>query len=356
MERWVYLDAVRGLAALMVAIFHYQGLFAEKQFFDYGYLAVDVFFVLSGMVLEAMYGASISNGGLTAGKFAVLRLRRLYPMVALGMTAVALLNLAGISDSNVSVSATGSLARGFVLMPELGSGNAFPANGPLWSLMCEVVVNVLWFVSLRYGGRRALTVLTAVSVPAALTLILMHGGSANFGWQGNAAQLLEGCIRALGAFCVGALLTRHRAVVDGSVAQLPGPVVVLLAGALIGSRSVLQLLAPSVSDIVPIAGCVVALCALRCWTPPSALVRPFLWLGVISYPAYLLHAPLGRLFLALSQGVGQVVHDPFYGRATLSYLLPPLVGVLFLVSLTVLATAAHHGYERPLQRLLRTRQ
>jgi peptidoglycan/LPS O-acetylase OafA/YrhL len=340
----------------MVAIFHYQGLFAEKQFFDYGYLAVDVFFVLSGMVLEGMYGASISNGALKAGKFAVLRLRRLYPMVALGMAAVALLNFAGIPDSNVSVSTTGALGRGLLLIPELGTGNAFPANGPLWSLMCEVVVNVLWFVSLRYGGRRALTALTATSVPAALALILMHGGSANFGWQGNGTELLEGCIRALGAFCAGALLTRHRGVVDGAVAQLPIPVVVLLAGALIGSRSVLQMLAPAVSDIVPITGCVVALCALRSWAPPSALVRPFLWLGAISYPAYLLHAPLGRLFLALSRGVAQIVSDPFYGGATLSYLLPPLVGALFLVSLALLATAAHYGYERPLQRLLRERQ
>jgi peptidoglycan/LPS O-acetylase OafA/YrhL len=193
-------------------------------------------------------------------------------------------------------------------------------------------------------------------VPAALALILMHGGSANFGWQGNGTELLEGCIRALGAFCAGALLTRHRGVVDGAVAQLPIPVVVLLAGALIGSRSVLQMLAPAVSDIVPITGCVVALCALRSWAPPSALVRPFLWLGAISYPAYLLHAPLGRLFLALSRGVAQIVSDPFYGGATLSYLLPPLVGALFLVSLALLATAAHYGYERPLQRLLRERQ
>ncbi|KWU26285.1 acyltransferase family protein [Burkholderia cenocepacia] len=357
MERWVYLDAVRGLAAIMVAVFHYQGLFTEKQFFDFGYLAVDLFFVLSGMVMQAMYGEAIARGSLGVREFALVRLRRLYPMVVLGLLAVASLNLCSVPPSNVSTASWISLARSVLLLPELGTSNAFPANGPLWSLMSEVVVNSIWFATVRLGGMRAFAALTALAVPAALLLIGAHGGSANFGWQGDVAQLLEGCVRALGAFCAGAMLTTYRVAVDNLFSRVPAAVTLLLAGVLLLSRAVLQMAFPLVADVAPIMGCVVALCALRRWTPPRGLIHPFVWLGSISYPVYLLHAPLGRALAANASDVSHLSIQPFYGfllaKMSTVWLTTPGVGGVYLMLLLALSTAAHYVYEKPLQRRLR---
>jgi len=357
-ERWVYLDGVRGLAALMVAVFHYQGLFAQNQFFDFGYLAVDVFFVLSGMVLQGMYGQAIAAGTLSAREFTLARIRRLYPLVALAMVCVAVLNAVGVAGSNASAASGDALLRGFLLIPSLGASSAFPANGPLWSLLSEVLVNALWFAVLRLGGHRALLVLAAITVPAATALVALHGGSANFGWQGDWALIGHGAVRACGAFCIGALLTRYRAHVDRLLRSAPAAAILGAALTLVCSRSVLQQASPAVSDIVPTVGCVLGLCLLRTWHAPALLARVLVWLGAVSYPVYLLHAPLGRLCMAMTQVAQDLTNDPFYGGAdsVLRFALPGSAGALYLVALLLVASCVHYGYEKPIQAWLRRRR
>ena len=358
MERWVYLDGVRGLAAIMVAVFHYQALFAQNQFFDFGYLAVDVFFVLSGMVLQGMYGSLIVNGGLSAREFAIARLRRLYPVVAVSMACVAVLNAAGVAGSNVSAHSSDALMRGFLLIPSTGTSVAFPANGPLWSLLCEVLVNIVWYLVLRVGGQRAFLAMTTISVSAATGMVLLHGGSTNFGWQGDAALIGQGLVRALGAFCVGTMLTQYRASVDGLLRGAPTAALLTVVLTLVCSRSVLQQALPLASDIVPLAGGVLGLCLLRTWRAPRWLAGTLGWLGAVSYPVYLLHAPVGRLCLAMRNVAQGLADDQFYGVASspLRFALPGSAGVFFLVALLVGASVVHYGYEKPIQSWLRWRR
>lgn len=49
-------------------------------FTHYGYLAVDLFFCLSGFIFAHLYGAAIETGRVRAREFAVLRFSRLYPL------------------------------------------------------------------------------------------------------------------------------------------------------------------------------------------------------------------------------------------------------------------------------------
>ena len=79
--RFEALDALRGVCALLVALFHipiYHALkdvaaFANLQF------CVDMFFALSGFVLCHAYGQRLHDGadGL---RFTVMRLARLWPL------------------------------------------------------------------------------------------------------------------------------------------------------------------------------------------------------------------------------------------------------------------------------------
>lgn len=308
MERWLYLDAVRGLAAIMVAVFHYQGLFSENQFFDFGYLAVDVFFVLSGMVLQAMYGGLIEEGRISAAEFALARFRRLYPMVIIAGAAVLALNLFFVPSSNVSVGSGGALVRAALLLPSTGAGNAFPANGPLWSLMFEAVVNVVWFAVMRLTGKQGFLVLAAAAVTGGGLTVFSHGGSLNFGWQGDASEMVQGFVRALAGFCTGALLSLHWPRVEAGLRLVPALVPALLGLALIGIRPLLEQALPLIADVAPVCGAIIGLAALRNIKAPRWSAHVCHTLGAISYPAYLLHAPLGRLVAAtLPVGAGGCV-------------------------------------------------
>src|SRR5215467_2969310 len=74
------LEALRGLAALVVLGSHSLSGNLRPQS---GYLAVDLFFVLSGFVIAHAYRDRIERG-LTIGAFIKLRLIRLYPLYLAG--------------------------------------------------------------------------------------------------------------------------------------------------------------------------------------------------------------------------------------------------------------------------------
>ncbi len=83
-HRFLALDAMRGVAALIVVFFHSPGLFG-RFLFTRGYLAVDFFFMLSGFVLTFAFQSKL-DAGLKTVTFVKQRLVRLYPLYFLGLT------------------------------------------------------------------------------------------------------------------------------------------------------------------------------------------------------------------------------------------------------------------------------
>ena len=75
------LESLRGLAAIMVVLYHSPFRFAESSapIVTNSYLFVDLFFVLSGFVMAYAYGDKI-RGGMGFGEYVALRLGRLYPL------------------------------------------------------------------------------------------------------------------------------------------------------------------------------------------------------------------------------------------------------------------------------------
>ena len=83
-----YLTSLRGIAALLVVLFHTKHHIAESEWLSFlypvvsnGYLAVDFFFLLSGFILAFKYHKEFSEHpqqGYTA--FIIKRLARIYPL------------------------------------------------------------------------------------------------------------------------------------------------------------------------------------------------------------------------------------------------------------------------------------
>src|SRR5258708_7908558 len=98
------LDALRGIAALLVVLFHFRGNFLGFNNYPSGdgYLAVDVFFVLSGFVLSHAYLSRFARG-MTVWQFVKIRLIRLYPLYFIGLM-LGMVNLLAGFDPRGSLS------------------------------------------------------------------------------------------------------------------------------------------------------------------------------------------------------------------------------------------------------------
>lgn len=68
------LDGIRALAACIVALYH-----ARLPGLPGGYMAVDVFFVLSGFLITGILLRSITSGSFSYRQFCIRRLYRLWP-------------------------------------------------------------------------------------------------------------------------------------------------------------------------------------------------------------------------------------------------------------------------------------
>jgi peptidoglycan/LPS O-acetylase OafA/YrhL len=137
MRRFATLDALRGIAAIVVMIGHT----IDHPIAIPGYAeAVDLFFGLSGFVIALNYEERLRRG-LSIGRFMALRVARLWPMVLLGSTPAVVLGGAWI----------GTLA----LLPDPAAPlGVYPGNPPLWSLAAEMVAYLAFaLVGPRVGVR-----------------------------------------------------------------------------------------------------------------------------------------------------------------------------------------------------------
>jgi peptidoglycan/LPS O-acetylase OafA/YrhL len=167
-RHYLILDGLRGVASLMVIIFHlfeaYTGGDAQKQIINHGYLAVDFFFVLSGFVIA--YAYDDRWGRMSQWSFYKRRLIRLQPMVVMGsIIGAVLLGFQHYSIYPKLASATtwqvvAVMLVGFTMIPLpksldiRGWDETYPLNGPGWSLFYEYCANILYAVGLRKLSNR----------------------------------------------------------------------------------------------------------------------------------------------------------------------------------------------------------
>jgi peptidoglycan/LPS O-acetylase OafA/YrhL len=152
-ERIAVLDLMRFVAALSVVIFHYGfrgyaaggsqlvSFSALSPFARYGYLGVNLFFMISGFVI------SMSAEGKSAASFAASRFRRLYPAywVACTLTFVAV-PLLGAPHL------AGTFHQWLVNLTMLQQAFGVPdIDGSYWSLFAELRFYLLIF--LIWAGR-----------------------------------------------------------------------------------------------------------------------------------------------------------------------------------------------------------
>jgi peptidoglycan/LPS O-acetylase OafA/YrhL len=139
------LTSLRFFAALYVVVFHGgQQFFTSeigKSFAGAGYVAVDLFFVLSGFVLTYRYCTEDGELAATKRSFWVARVARVYPIYVLGFVSAAPRYISGQLRTHTIADTIGhsipSAAATLLLLQAWFYGTATNWNNPGWSLSVE---------------------------------------------------------------------------------------------------------------------------------------------------------------------------------------------------------------------------
>lgn len=312
-RRMPLLDALRTVAAIGVMLHHTPNLLGQPLLFSRTYLFVDLFFLLSGFVLTLSAEPKM-RAGLSAAGFMRARIIRLWPIIAVASLAGA----AVFATQGNLGQVLGLLVLALCLIPVFGFDTAiYPLNGPQWSLLWELIANLVHGLLLSKLGSRGLVILAATSG------LLLIAAIEFAGWNGfgpNADYWWLAPPRIAWSYILGVWMARRWAerrpvpIVEWRIALML-PLVALVTLPWLP----LSLAAGDMLAVIVVLPCLFWVAVAT--RPPRDQKIGLERVGAISFPIYALHLPciLGSIFL-----VG--------GRSRLSELL----GVAACLALSVM--------------------
>lgn len=311
--RLTELDALRGIGALCVLIFHYSTRFHElfpqashvPFSFPGGNYRVLLFFTISGFAIFF----TLDRIGSVAD-FIVNRFARLYPayivamLLTLGIEYLA--HATQLLVGPVAILANFTMLQGFAFMPEV--------DGAYWTLTVEIGFYVCMIALWRFAGLKRLEPVLA----AWLAVRWLY-----FAWPDMPERIIMLLVlRYLPFFVIGMLSYRVWAGRRSWWQQAPYMLLSLASVATIETWD------------VTIVACVLiaAFAALIAGRLHFLSLRPLVWLGGISYSFYLIHQHVG--FIVMLE-VAKAGYSPWIGFFA-----------AFAVAL-LLGTAINRVVERP---------
>jgi peptidoglycan/LPS O-acetylase OafA/YrhL len=340
------LTGARGLAAWFVVLYHIRTGFTDAvpqsliKVFGQGYLAVDLFFVLSGFVMWLNYGEKFARDGLRAAPdFLLRRIARIYPLhfvILMAMIVFAML-IASTGRYNAEHYPWAELPLHFLLIQNWGLTDGLTWNDPAWSISTEFGAYLILPVAALGFARRQLSIGAILTVIAALCLcvsaIIYARGAATIG-HGIASN---GLIRCVFEFFVGVFVcmlwqqssaVQHRNLDFASVT-----LIVALIGAVIMGWINMIFAVPPI-----FAASVYLLARSSAWPANPLASGALVYVGEISYSTYLVHFFLWVLFKLM------FVDDQLN--------VPLVLMVAFLVLTLVLSALLYHLVEQPGRKLV----
>ena len=347
-SRLLALDGLRGAAALGVAVYHRQFFFlASRDFLPEGWIFVDLFFLISGVVMMHVYEERIVRGTIGFAEFLTHRIARLWPLHLFAMLSMGVLvalhewRHPGLFHLMNWDAPLYTFVLNLFLLQNIGLFQAPTWDGNAWSLSPEIALNLLWFYLVSRGRLTSRLLVAAVAVAA---VALSTRGPLNGGlWDSH-------LVRSAISFGWGCLLYRHFLRHPPSGAGLAAKNV---------WSAVVSALFLAITFLVPSKYSALAthwdyLCVLFLFPAAVYLTlqegtflnrifssKPFVFLGLISYSVYLLHVQIAI-----------VLQDAFFLFHT--QVKAPFAGLLFLAIVIVAATLTFHFVENPCRRRLRS--
>lgn len=334
------LTGLRGIAALYVVLFHANGYWRFPDpvwpFIFHGYMAVDLFFILSGFVMALTY-SRLFEGGFDWGRFRhflLLRLARIYPLYLLVTVVTALLIATVLRDTYDFADLGLAVLPNLTLTQVWGMSNSIVPPG--WSISAEWAAYVLFppafWLAIRAPRRWALL---GVAGSFAVLALIAYGPAwlaekpmnLRHGPVDIVSSFAPGTIlRCLSSFYIGLVVYRFRDLIPARAAG----VLFLLTLFLLCLRG---------SDLWLIAVFAVLIMSLSHdtgWVARFLQTRLIYWLGGISFALYLIHDIVQKIIFQSFPDWGLSAALPKWGWVVVS-----------VVASILLSAAAHYGFERP---------
>lgn len=286
------IDGLRAIAVLPVVLFH-----AGFQWFQGGYIGVDVFFVISGYLITTLLIEDLKAGRFSIADFYERRAKRILP--ALFFVAIVCIpfaiawmapeDLIGFGKSLVAV---GTFSSNIFFWQESDYFSPVSEEMPLlhtWSLAVEEQYYVLFPLILaafwRFGSRRLFLGILAASLAslAVSEWSLAHAPEANFYLPHTRAwELFTGSLLAL--------YIHHNGTQRSNLFSILGLTAVLVSVFIYDGETPF----PGIYALLPVVGTalIILYAATGTWVARLLSLRGFVFMGLISYSFYLWHQPL----------------------------------------------------------------
>lgn len=205
-SRYAFLDGIRGLAAILVLTRHTTDYWHFS--FYRSYLAVDLFFILSGFVIAFAYDRKIREGIVSKSQFILIRLIRLYPVFLLSLLLCAAIAAGRLwltqqpNENLAELLKIFALTALFLPAHQTGSAYLFPVNVPYWSLFFELITNFIYAASRQFLSNRILTIIV-IAFGFLLGLATYRSGNMNIGFTWGAESIISGFIRSVFGIFLG---------------------------------------------------------------------------------------------------------------------------------------------------------
>ena len=201
-----YLESLRGLAAISVAIFHFDnGSFLNNSFTKNGWLMVDFFFILSGTVISLNYQEKIQTFSDIL-KFQFKRFLRLYPLHILMLLIFLIIEMSkyliklefGIVSNNppFSVNNSETFFLNILLLHNLFS-DYLTWNVQSWSISAEFYTYLIYAFLALYIFKNKLSIYFISSIIVIIAFILLFKSS---------MEPSNGFLRCLYSFFLGVII------------------------------------------------------------------------------------------------------------------------------------------------------
>ena len=306
-HRYVFLDGLRGLAALAIVVHHFSADSGMRELFASASIAVDFFFCLSGFVIAHAYHARLLHG-MRMREYTTMRLERLYPMyfagTMLGLLAIVLLKVQGLTDFSWE-GIGGAAFLNLSFLPFLNgnyidvfsfrlTGTIFPLNNPAWSLFFGLLANLLYASTIRFSRKMPLLLMSVSAL--GLCAATVFWGEAP-GW--NTHNFIGGFPRVLFSFFAGVVIFLAK----DKTRYLPHARSVAIAILVVLLMAIPRFVGHKLYWLFIVLAVVPALVAMgsRC-----AVKRGGFWektcvhAGRLSYPLFCIHYPLLLLMSTIS--------------------------------------------------------
>jgi len=290
------IDGLRAVAVLPVILFH-----AGFELFGGGYVGVDVFFVISGYLITSIILRERETGSFSLASFYERRARRILPALFLIMLLCLVpawwLMLPGeLENFGASLIATSAFASNILFWQTSGYFDGATELKPLlhtWSLGIEEQFYLgfpllVAFLARWKGSLFFACILAAIgSLFLSVYLTPIYPGASFYLLPTRAWELLAGSLLAMG----GVAFAQERLPQPGrEILGWLGMLGILLPIFFYDENTAF----PGTAAIAPVLGTalIIAVGDEKGLLGRVLTLRPLLWIGAISYSAYLWHQPV----------------------------------------------------------------